>query len=270
VRFAPALGAFIGGDIVAGLYALNFGGVAGSAPRVPSRCELLVDLGTNAEMVLVHDGTFYTASAAAGPAFEGGHISCGTGYVPGAVTSVRLEGGRFAWDLAPGGDLAGMCGSGLLDFVACAREAGLINRDGSIAAACAESGILLDRAGRVRLRAADVREFQLAKAAIRAGLELLLAEAGVSESTITAVHLAGGFGQYLRESSAIATGLIPSSFAGRTRAAGNTSLAGALVMLYSGPTAPDFGGILGHAVQVSLADLPGFNRHFIDAMEFPD
>ena len=317
VRIVPGISAFVGGDIVAGLAALGFGsqggaqlcppyvepagaesgrptgaGVSAVGVRQNSGPELFLDLGTNAEMVLAVDGIFFCASAAAGPAFEGGSVSCGTGSIPGAVASVRREGSRFAYELIDGGTSAGvsalpaaagstgsgsadkmpvptgLCGSGLLDFLACALETGLVNADGSLAPVCAESGILLAPGSRIRLTAEDVRELQLAKAAIRAGLGTLLEVAGVAEKDVSKVYLAGGFGLYLNEESALAVGLLPRAFRGRIRRAGNTSLAGAARWLSDASLRSRFDAILQASRTVQLADESAFGRRFIDAMEF--
>jgi uncharacterized 2Fe-2S/4Fe-4S cluster protein (DUF4445 family) len=313
VAIAPSVSAFVGGDIVSGLAALELSGNEGP--------ELFIDLGTNAEMVLVTKGAYRCASAAAGPAFEGGSISSGTGSVPGAVATVRIEGGRFAWDLIGGefaprasgeesecgvpssrGDTSsrgersvcgvqtqhgvqaergvqaqrgerssplGICGSGLIDFVACALELGLIARDGSLSPVCAEKGVFLDPAGTVRLLAGDVRALQLAKAAVRAGIGILLEDAGLRAEDIARVYLAGGFGLYLRESSAIAIGLLPAAFAGKTVPVGNVSLAGASLLARDPEgTEARFNAILSRARTVALAEDPRFERLFIDSMNF--
>jgi uncharacterized 2Fe-2S/4Fe-4S cluster protein (DUF4445 family) len=327
VAIAPSVSAFVGGDIVSGLAALELSGNEGP--------ELFIDLGTNAEMVLVTKGAYRCASAAAGPAFEGGSISSGTGSVPGAVAAVRIEGARFAWDLiggepvsrapgeksecsglAPRGEFAprapgeesecgvpsslgdtssrgersacgvqvergvqaqrgerssplGLCGSGLIDFVACALELGLIARDGSLSPVCAEKGVFLDPAGTVRLLAGDVRALQLAKAAVRAGIGILLEDAGLRAEDLARVYLAGGFGLYLRESSAIAIGLLPAAFAGKTVPVGNVSLAGASLLARDPEgTEVRFDAILSRARTVALAEDPRFERFFIDSMNF--
>lgn len=282
VRIVPAIGAFVGGDIVAGLAALELG----LGPTEGDGAEFFVDIGTNAEMALVRDGKALWASAAAGPAFEGGSISCGTGCVSGAVDSVRLEGNRFAYTVIDGygtggaagkradgerggGSPLGLCGSGILDFLACALEAGLVREDGSLAPVCAESGVLLEPGGAISLGAADVRNLQLAKAAIAAALGSLLELAGLDAPDVARVHLAGGFGLRLREKSAFAVGLLPPAFAGRVVRRGNASLAGAVRALGD----PDFGSLVDSAIAlgtvVQLADSPSFARRFVDSMGFP-
>lgn len=280
VRIVPCLSAFIGGDVLSGLAALELAPLSSAGP------ELFLDLGTNAEMVLVRDGSFWCASAAAGPAFEGGSISCGTGSVKGAVSSVYMDDNRFGFALI--GESAGftgttrvseaarpvltpvgLCGSGLLDFIACALAAGLILKDGALSPVCAESGILLDSAGRIRLTAKDVREVQVAKAAIRAALAVLLRSAGIGGHEVVRVHLAGGFGSYLKEASALALGLLPPEFSGKIHSAGNASLAGAARFLTDVSMQDRFDGIMAHANTVQLADNPAFNSLFIAFMEFP-
>ncbi|HNY16175.1 MAG TPA: ASKHA domain-containing protein [Treponemataceae bacterium] len=293
VAIVPGVSAFVGGDVVSGVAALELSGRDGP--------ELFIDLGTNAEMVLAVRGAYRCASAAAGPAFEGGSISSGTGSVPGAVAAVRIEGSRFAWDLIGGGEPGeksecretsgageksergvrterganasraplGLCGSGLIDFVACALELGLIARDGALSPVCAEKGVFLDPEGRVRLLQADVRALQLAKAAVRAGISILLEDAGLRAEDVARVYLAGGFGLYLRESSAIAIGLLPAAFAGKTVPVGNTALAGASLLARDpeGMSAR-FDAMLSQARTVGLAEDPRFERLFIDSMNF--
>ena len=267
VQIVSCISSFVGGDIVAGLAALELSGVEGP--------ELFIDLGTNAEMVVVNKGSYWCASASAGPAFEGGSISCGMGSVPGAVSAVYIEGNYFGWELigaeGQAADIAvplGVCGSGLLDFVACALEAGLVRKDGSLSPVCAETGIFLDRAGRIRLLSSDIREFQLAKAAIRAGLSVLLGAAGIREESVSRIYIAGGFGIFLKESSALAVGLLPRAFAGKIIPAGNTSLAGAVRFLSDASMGSRFSAILKKSVSVSLADNPDFESLFIASMEF--
>ena len=233
-------------------------------------------------MVLIMGGRYICASAAAGPAFEGGGISCGTGCVSGAVSSVFLEKNRFGFSMigdSPAGDSgkfgatrptpAGLCGSGLLDFIACSLELGLIRRDGSLSPVCAETGILLEPAGTITLTQRDIREFQLAKAAVRAGIEVLLSSAGMDAGSIVRVHLAGGFGLGLSERSAIATGLLPCAFAGRIHRAGNTSLAGATRYLADSSLFARFDDIMHQSVTVQLASDASFNTLFVDSMDFP-
>jgi len=264
VSVLPAVSAFIGGDVVGGVVAIGLEKKYGVT--------LFLDLGTNAEMVLAANGVYYCASAAAGPAFEGGSISCGTGCISGAVSSVRLEGSRFSYKTIPGGEvvdsLVGICGSGILDFVASALEAGLINPDGALAPVCAKTGIRLDPAGKVVLTQRDVREIQLAKAAVRAGIAILVESAGLDEADVSTVYLAGGFGLYLLEESALTVGLLPESFAGKVSAPGNTALAGAVAHLLDDGMAERCAKAVSRAKTVDLAKYPRFEELFIGSMNF--
>lgn len=270
----PALSAFIGGDVMGGVAVCNLvpdAAVPVALPVQETVPRLFIDLGTNAEMVLSAGGRHYCASAAAGPAFEGGKISCGTGCIPGAVSSVRVEGSRFGFDTIPGGDpgqLAGICGSGILDFTAAALQSGLIRRDGSLVPVCADGGIRLDGAGQITLTQQDVREIQLAKAAVRAGISVLLETAGLREEAVSSIILAGGFGLYLREESALETGLLPAAFAGKIFAPGNTALAAATACLLDGGFADRCRELIGSAETVVLAGYPGFEKAYISMIDF--
>jgi uncharacterized 2Fe-2S/4Fe-4S cluster protein (DUF4445 family) len=274
VRFAPAVSSFIGGDVVAGLAALGLGltpgergdrddrGAAAPAP------ELFIDFGTNAEMALSSDGAFHCASAAAGPAFEGQSISCGAACVPGAISSVYLDGSRFGYAIIGDAKPVGLCGSAIVDLVSLGLELGLIRKDGSLSPVCESSGIVLDPGADLRLLGKDVREIQVARAAIRAGISVLLESAGVRERDVSRVHLAGGFGYYLSERSALGSGLLPRAFAGKISGAGNTSLAGAVRMILDPGFAAVVDAVVSRSRVVQLADHPSFNDAFIGFMEF--
>lgn len=292
VRFVPSFSAFIGGDVVAGLVVLGLDGSGDSAgagegpgasdssrlgdgagkadgPRASAGPRVLIDLGTNAEMAVSAHGVIYCASASAGPAFEGGKISCGMGGVAGAVNGVWIEGSKFGFSVIGGAvEPAGLCGSGLLDLAARSLELGLIARDGSLSAACARGGIRLGSGTDVALREADVRELQLAKAAIRAGLETLLGAAGVAARDVERCYLAGGFGLYLKEESALEVGLIPASFASRVSAPGNTSLMGARAFLLDPTFEERARRVISRMSLVQLAESGEFARLFIDSMSF--
>ncbi len=193
----------------------NRGGfVPGAAP---ARAELFIDFGTNAEMVLSAAGSFFCASAAAGPAFEGQSISCGAACVSGAVSSVYLDGSRFGYITIGAAKPVGLCGSAVVDLVALGLEIGLIRKDGALSPVCESSGIVLDPGLDIRLLAKDVREIQVARAAIRAGISLLLESAGLRENDVARVHLAGGFGYYLPERSALVRACFPARSRGHLR-----------------------------------------------------
>lgn len=269
VSVLPGVSAYLGGDLVAGMAAYGF--PSGSGP------ELYLDLGTNGEMAFASGGELVAASVAMGPAFEGGRVSAGSGGVPGAISSVRVVGSRFAYERIPGAaaltnasvlaGAPGLTGSALVDLLAAGLTLGLVTPDGSLARACADSGILLDPALPIRLTAADVRELQLAKAAVRAGIETLAIELGVDTSSISRVFVAGGFGSWMDVSSARAIGLLPPSPRAEVVRLGNAALAGAVRFLAD----PAMEGLLERtrsARPIELADRGEFARLFIDSMSF--
>lgn len=208
VHVAPNIGGFIGGDHVSALLATE------SRWRGHG-CALVMDIGTNTEISLIHHGRLWSASSPSGPALEGGHIGCGMRAAEGAIEKVTVDGGRLAVRTIGGGEAVGLCGSGVLDAVAALRRGGLLDARGRLCAT--HPDIVTDEGGQraarlapeVLFTQADVRAVQLAKAAIRSATELLLAEAGLAEDAIECFILAGAFGAYLDIDSGIDIGLFP-------------------------------------------------------------
>lgn len=207
----PLLGGFVGADAFAGALWLN----KGATSDLPW---MMVDIGTNTEIVLSHGDALWFASAPAGPAFEGGNIASGMRAEPGAISHARFRNG--AWDLETiGGDRPrGICGSGLVEAIFEAVQGGLITVDGFVA------GGRVHLTDTVSLLADDIREFQLAKAATRTACDLLIQRAGVTPNTI---YLAGAFAEHLREDALQGTGLLPPGIG--FKFVGNASLAGTLL-----------------------------------------
>lgn len=276
---APAVAAYVGGDITAGLHAAGM--------RTRRGLQLFVDIGTNGEMALGDAGRIVCCATAAGPAFEGAGIAFGMPALPGAIEAVTVEDGRLSSHVIGGGPARGLCGSGLLDAVACLLDAGLIDETGylldadeardeapeALAALIGEEGgqtvCYLDPARRVWLSQADVRQTQLAKAAIRAGIEVLMASLGVTVDDVDELALAGGFGTHLRTRSAARIGLIPPALADRTRPLGNAAGRGAVAAL------ADEGRAALEAVAraCEYRELSGdaaFNDAYIEAMGFEE
>jgi uncharacterized 2Fe-2S/4Fe-4S cluster protein (DUF4445 family) len=244
VQLLPGVGGHLGSDIVAGVAALE----------LPHRrgLSLFMDLGTNGEIVLCSDSTAVGASCAAGPAFEGVHIHSGMAAFPGAVERVDEEDGQLRLDTIGGEDPVGLCGSGLADAVALLLRRGLLLPSGRLAAPEQvpadvpldlrkrleedEGGrrfLLYENAprGGIVLTQRDIREVQLAKAPIRAGIEILLKEAGLQAEAIEGVFVAGAFGSSIRSESLLSLGVVPDSLRGRIHAAGNTAGLGAKLAL---------------------------------------
>jgi len=215
-EFLPCLGGFVGSDLLCGIVATHL-------DQQTQPCALL-DIGTNGEVVVGSAQGILCASTAAGPAFEGGRIGAGMRAGAGAIDSVHVRGGGLECHVIGGGAARGICGSGLVDAAACAVELGLIGANGRLRSA--DKRLPLD--GGVALAQADIRELQLAKGAMAAGLSMLAA-GGVEK-----VCLAGAFGNYIRQSSARAIGLLPEEVP--VEPVGNSALRGARMLLLAPST----------------------------------
>jgi uncharacterized 2Fe-2S/4Fe-4S cluster protein (DUF4445 family) len=258
IEFLPCLGGFVGSDILAGVIALDL-----FDAREPTA---LLDLGTNGEIVLAAGGAMLCASTAAGPAFEAARIRMGMRAAAGAIARVEVVDGEMRCRVLGGGAPRGICGSGLVDAVAAALSLGLIQPDGRIAGRARELVV----ASPVVLAQRDVRELQLAKAAIAAGVRLLSRHAGLDPRDLAAVHLAGAFGNYLDPASAVRIGLLPVDPA-RILSDGNTALRGARLLLLC----PSRQGALIEKARtqirhIPLAASPDFQDVFTDCLGFPE
>jgi uncharacterized 2Fe-2S/4Fe-4S cluster protein (DUF4445 family) len=274
----PALGAYVGGDIVAGALATGM--------DRDRRLRLFIDVGTNCEIVLGDADRLIATAAPAGPAFEGAQIRCGMRAAPGAIETVRLVPDTGAVELGVIGDqeAAGLCGSGLVDAVAELCGIGLLDASGRFVTsdeAARLAPALADRltmvgdervfalTGDVYLSQRDVRELQFAKAAISTGWRLLLEEYGVGEDALQQVLLAGSFGSYLSPASAIRIGLVPRLALPRIVSAGNVAGEGAKLALLSVQERAGAQALLEEVHYVELSDRPDFNDRFIDQLAFP-
>jgi uncharacterized 2Fe-2S/4Fe-4S cluster protein (DUF4445 family) len=256
VHFLPCLGGFVGSDILAGILATGL--------HESERPGVLVDLGTNGEIVVGNRDRLLCASTAAGPAFEGARISQGMRAATGAVSAVTLRDGAFQVQVLGGGEPRGICGSGLVDAVACGLELGRVNPAGRIAGS-AELPVL----DPVRLTQRDIRELQLAKGAIAAGIRLLIERWGARPEELTRVWLAGAFGNYISRASARRIGLIDFPME-QVEPAGNTALRGAKLALFGLPEAgAAFSALRARTRHVPLNDDPQFHDVYVDAMGFP-
>ncbi len=252
----PCMNAFVGADITCALLE------SGQCGR--DETSLLCDVGTNGEIALWHDGRLFVTSTAAGPAFEGAGISCGCGSIAGAIDRVWIEDNQLRVHTIGEKTPVGLCGSGLIDAIACGLTLGLIDETGAMD----DDEIIL--APGVILLPKDVRAVQLAKAAIAAGIETLLETAKVDPEQIETLFIAGGFGNHLNVQSAARIGLIPEILAPKVRAIGNASLSGAGRILLNQDEMKRAQAIAESARHVSLGGNPRFNEHYIDQMLFPE
>jgi uncharacterized 2Fe-2S/4Fe-4S cluster protein (DUF4445 family) len=279
----PSLGAYVGGDIVAGLLATGL--------TRDRRVRLFIDVGTNSEIALGSADRVVATAAPAGPAFEAAQIRCGMRAAEGAIEGVRIEGDEFRLQVIGDAEPVGMCGSGLVDCVAELVHSGLLDHSGRFipdeAAAAEHPGLAgrltkigeervfvmhwrgEDPANSVFLSQRDVRELQFAKASIATGWHILLGELGLEPGDVTQVLLAGSFGAYLSPVSAIRIGLVPRLAIPRIVSAGNVAGEGAKMAALSLRERAEARAILDEVEYVELSGRADFNDAFIDQLAFP-
>ena len=258
VRILPNIAGFVGADTVGCLLATKLDTL--------DDLTLMIDIGTNGEMVLGNRNRRIACSTAAGPAFEGAKIECGMRGSPGAVDHVTVENGKLAFHVIGEGEAVGLCGSGLLDLIAALLETEEISESGRM-----ESGATYQLEGtKVYLTQKDVREVQLAKAAIRAGIELMCKRMGVMVEDIRQVLLAGAFGNYLDPKSACAIGMIPPVLRERIVPIGNAAGEGAkMAVLNAGEY--EYSRRLARGTEfLELASMPEFNDCYVDCLCFEE
>ena len=281
----PAFGAYVGGDITAGLLA--------SGMDRDQRTRLFIDIGTNCEIVLGNADWLLATAAPAGPAFEGAAIRCGMRAADGAIEVVTMTPGTLELTVIGDTEPAGLCGSGLVDAVTGLVRVGLLDSSGRLvpdeAAAALAPGLAGrltrigdervfvlhwlgetgDAANSVYLSQRDIRELQFAKAAIATGWHILLAEAGLTASDVQQVLLAGSFGSYLSPASAIRLGLVPPLPVLRVVSAGNVAGEGAKMALLSLRERAAGLALLEEVRYVELSDRADFNDQFVGQLAFP-
>jgi uncharacterized 2Fe-2S/4Fe-4S cluster protein (DUF4445 family) len=251
----PALGGFVGGDILACILATRM--------HQCSELVALVDLGTNGEIVVGNSERMLCTSTSAGPAFEGGGISRGMRATAGAIDAVEIDGNRLRCHVIGGQAARGVCGSGIVDAVAAALELGWVDSSGRVV--LDDKRVPLTRS--IHLSQLDIRQLQLAKGAIAAGFSILSDQLGVGSDDITTVFLAGAFGNYISVGSARRIGLLSFS-SEQIQTVGNSALLGAKLALGSEGNEL-FDAIRARVEHIALADCPDFQQGFIEATAFP-
>jgi len=298
IYILPCIAGHVGADTA--------GVILAEEPHEAEAMTLVVDVGTNAEIVLGNRDRLLAASSPTGPAFEGAQISSGQRAAPGAIERVRIDRttleprfrviGVDAWSDDPGFDEAvrrrgtgvtGICGSGIIEVVAELFLAGVITADGVIDGSVADrtprviadgrtfSYVLHEPAGgedgaggpRIVITQNDVRAIQLAKAALYAGARLLMDQLGID--AVDEVRLAGAFGSQIDPLHAMVLGLIPDCDLARVRAAGNAAGTGALIALLSGAARTEIEGVVRRVEKIETAVEPRFQEHFVEAMAIP-
>jgi uncharacterized 2Fe-2S/4Fe-4S cluster protein (DUF4445 family) len=273
VYLPPGIAGYVGADHTAMLLSTGVGDTR--------RTALAIDIGTNTEISLAVEGRIFSCSCASGPAFEGAHIVAGMRAAPGAIERVHIAGGEvFAYAIERAAPI-GICGSGILDAVGEMLRVGVLDERGNfrrdrprVRPSGGQSEFLLVEAaaaghGRdIVVTRGDVNEIQLAKAAIRAGIDVLLEEAGLVPEALEEVVVAGAFGTYLNLESAVRIGLFPDLPLGRFRQVGNAAGIGARQMLISAQRRRAGEAIARRVQYVELTSHPAFHARFVGAMRF--
>lgn len=283
VYFMPSISAYVGADIVAGVLATSM--------QDSEDLTLLVDLGTNGEIILGNKGAFHSCSTAAGPAFEGAHISCGMGAVKGAINTFGI-GENIEYTVIGDSDPIGICGSAIVDIVATFLEKGIIDETGRFAEvedleneairkvfinsydSEGEGRFILVPKEKTATGIAivftqrDIREVQLAKAAISAGIATLLHHSEKSEDDVVNLYIAGGFGNYINKESSAKMGLIPSSLLDRSVSVGNSAGLGAIYCSLNADNLRVCESIVSHTAYVELSGSPWFQQKYMEEMVF--
>ena len=226
VIIPPGFTTFVGADITSGVLAIH-----SEQNLLSDNTFILIDLGTNAEMVLRRGHEFVVTSTAAGPAFEGVNISCGVASVEGAISHFEIRDGLRAFDTIGGKEPIGICGSGLVDIIYELRKNDIIDENGILIDKYIQNGYKIYKD--IALTQDDIRQFLLAKAAIRAGLEILLEESGIIYSDVDKLYISGGFGSSIDIHKASSIGIIPSQLRDKAEAVGNSSIGGAITLASS-------------------------------------
>jgi len=278
VHTVENIAGFVGSDTTAVALATDID----SADRV----SLVVDIGTNGELVLGTAEKLYAASCAAGPALEGARISCGSRAVEGAIEAVVVNEDDIDLDVIGNSPAHSICGSGLIDAVAVLLNLGIVDATGRFAEAASLEGKLspalfsriiekdkqpafeLDDSRKVILTQADIRQVQLAKAAIRAGIILLERKLGIADSDIQQIFLAGAFGNYIRAESALRLKILPDVPTERIRFVGNAASSGAQMILLSEQCREKAKDLARKIEYVEIAHQPDFQTVFANSMAF--
>jgi uncharacterized 2Fe-2S/4Fe-4S cluster protein (DUF4445 family) len=257
VRFLPCLGGFVGSDVLAGVLATRM--------HESDALMVLVDLGTNGEIAVGNSERMLCASTAAGPAFEAGGIRMGMQATAGAIDQVTAADGGVRCRVLGDAEPRGICGSGLVDAVAAGLALGWVEPGGRLA----KGRRAIELCGPVHLVQGDIRQLQLAKGAIAAGIRILLERWGADSGDVVRVHLAGAFGNYVNWTSARRIGLIdfPEE---RVEAVGNTALLGAKLALFGKDRAAyELSDVRRRIEHLSLAADPNFQEIFVEETRFP-
>ncbi|MFA9377416.1 MAG: ASKHA domain-containing protein [Lachnotalea sp.] len=261
VILLPSTTTFVGADITAGIYVCDI--------FQSETVSILIDLGTNGEMAIGNKDKILVTSTAAGPAFEGGNIEWGIGSIPGAICNVKIQENQTIVKTIQEEAAVGICGTGVIEIVAELVEQSIVDDTGMMEEPYFTEGYpIADNAQgeKIVFTQKDVREIQLAKAAVRAGLETLMLRFGVSYLDIDRVYIAGGFGYHMDLKKAITIGMLPKELESKMIAAGNTSLAGASRFLHRKQDETILKEIAQNTKEISLSMDQKFQEYYMEYM----
>ncbi|MDR2404856.1 MAG: ASKHA domain-containing protein, partial [Deltaproteobacteria bacterium] len=267
VLMAPMISSYVGGDIVAGILAVQLKKRPGTV--------VFIDIGTNGEIVISRDGKLVATSCAAGPALEGMNILCGTRAVTGAIDTFVMEGDySYKYTTISDAPAMGICGSALIDICAYLIKNKVINKGGRMKNP-ADQKVLADDGrfyltDKVFLDQLDVRQVQLAKGAIAAAMEMLMERLGLTLGDIDEIVIAGSFGYHLRADSLRYISLIPPDYEGPVTFVGNSSLAGSARLLRNRDSIQEVNDYLKEVEVIELGFDPKFQEEFVKHLAFPD
>jgi uncharacterized 2Fe-2S/4Fe-4S cluster protein (DUF4445 family) len=270
----PPISAYIGGDISSGILHLN--------RDITTRQSLLIDIGTNGELVLFNNGKQVACSCAAGPAFEGMNLSCGMRAENGAIESFHVDKtGTICVKTIGNAPVKGLCGSGVFDLMSELIRLNLLGKTGRIQPKelvepcfadwiCETNGKrdlqFVTNKGTLKVTQQDLRQIQLAKAALRSGLEALLSHFELRFSDLDQVYIAGQFGKYIQRDSLIGIGILPDCLKNKIVYVGNASKSGAEQCLMNPDSKRDIERIAKSVTYLELAELDGYERLFVSCM----
>ena len=263
----PDIAGYVGADTCGCLLALR--------QDLQEEISLMIDIGTNGEMVLGNRERLVTCSTAAGPAFEGAKIECGMRGAAGAVDHVKFRDGKWSYTTVGNKPAVGLCGSGLIDLVAGLLDAGMLDENGALSSGQKNQSVFMlvspELAGNERgvyLTQKDIGEVQLAKAAIAAGIQMLMERLGITEDEISSVYIAGAFGNYMDPVSAGKIGLFPAALVRKVKPVGNTAGEGAKIALVNEKEMLEMDELVRKIDFVELAASGDFQDYFIDELGF--
>ncbi|MFW6410290.1 MAG: ASKHA domain-containing protein [Halanaerobiales bacterium] len=271
IIFMPGLTGNVGSDLTAGLLTIE-------SLSSFSKLNLLLDIGTNGEVILTAKNKIYCCATAAGPALEGGNITCGIAGVPGAIAGVTEEKSNIILNTIDDKQPAGICGSGIIDLIAYLLDKEVVDQTGKISEDKKNNRIFtyknqkayfLHKDKNIFLTQQDIRQIQLAKGALRTGIEILLKEANIAINDLDNIFLAGGFGSHLKKKSICRLGILPQGIENKIVKLGNSAGTGARLYLLDGNARKKAENYRENSTYISLAEREDFQNDFVNNMKFP-